>query len=111
FPTLAEGFGLPVLEAMQRGRPVACSDIPVLREVGADVPFYFDPGDPASAAQAIGAAMFDGDERAEAARRRAATFSWPRAAEGTFAAYERARAATSSTASRAPARCAGPSAA
>ena len=34
FPTLGEGFGLPVLEAMQRGVPVACSDIPVLREVG-----------------------------------------------------------------------------
>ncbi len=35
FPTRGEGFGLPVLEAMQRGVPVACSDIPVLREVGA----------------------------------------------------------------------------
>ena len=36
FPTLGEGFGLPVLEAMQRGVPVACSDIPVLREVGGE---------------------------------------------------------------------------
>ncbi|MGH2845930.1 MAG: glycosyltransferase family 4 protein, partial [Thermoleophilaceae bacterium] len=36
FPTRAEGFGLPVLEAMRRGVPVACSDIPVLREVAGD---------------------------------------------------------------------------
>ncbi|HEY3021521.1 MAG TPA: glycosyltransferase family 1 protein [Solirubrobacteraceae bacterium] len=93
FPTLAEGFGLPVLEAMLRGRAVACSDIPVLREVGGDVPFYFDPRDPGAAAQAITAATGDGGERTEAARRRAATFSWQRAAEGTFAAYERALAA------------------
>ena len=38
FPTRAEGFGLPMLEAMRRGVPVACSDLPVLREVGGDVP-------------------------------------------------------------------------
>src|SRR6266540_1465083 len=49
FPTRAEGFGLPVLEAMARGVPVACSDIPVLREVGGDAPEYFDPADPHAA--------------------------------------------------------------
>ena len=36
FPTLGEGFGLPLLEAMAHGVAVACSDIPVLREVGGD---------------------------------------------------------------------------
>ena len=46
FPTLAEGFGLPMIEAMARGMPVACSDLPVLREVGGELPLYFDPGDP-----------------------------------------------------------------
>ena len=45
FPTLGEGFGLPVLEAMQRGVPVARSDIPAPREVGGDLPFHFDPRD------------------------------------------------------------------
>jgi glycosyltransferase involved in cell wall biosynthesis len=90
FPTLAEGFGLPVLEAMQRGAPVACSDIPVLREVGGPVPRYFDPRDPAAAARAIVAALTGGD--GAAGRARAAAFTWEAAARGTWAAYERALA-------------------
>jgi glycosyltransferase involved in cell wall biosynthesis len=91
FPTRGEGFGLPVLEAMQRGAPVACSDIPVLREVGGEVPSYFPLDDPAAAAAAIVAVM-DDPALPEAGRRRAAGFSWSAAAEGTFAAYERALA-------------------
>lgn len=45
YPSLCEGFGRIILEAMMLGRPVACSDIAVLREVGGNYPEYFDPKD------------------------------------------------------------------
>jgi len=46
FPSYVEGFGLPLVEAMQRGLPVMASDIPVFREIGGDTIAYFDLSDP-----------------------------------------------------------------
>jgi glycosyltransferase involved in cell wall biosynthesis len=81
-----------VLEAMRREVPLACSDIPVLREVGGSVPRYFDPRDPADAAHAV-AAELGGERDGREGRERAARFSWESAAQGTWQAYERALAA------------------
>ena len=95
FPSLAEGFGLPVLEAMMRGVPVACSRIGPLEEVAGDAARYFEPTDVEDMARAIESLLADPDLRvrlAEAGRERARQFSWARAAEATLASYERALA-------------------
>lgn len=93
FATRAEGFGLPVVEAMRREVPVACSDIPVFHEVGGDVPRYFDPEDAPAVAREIAQLLTAPADRARS-RARAERFSWSAAAQGTHEAYERALTAT-----------------
>ena len=56
-PSMYEGFGLPVLEAMQHGTLAVISHASSLPEVGADVAFYFDPADPGSIARAMSDAL------------------------------------------------------
>ena len=92
FPTLGEGFGIPLIEALAHGVPVAASDIPVLREVGGELPHYFDPHDPAAAAAAIEQAFADSAVR-RLGPAHAARFSWRTAARLTHESYQRALAA------------------
>lgn len=91
-PSLHEGFGLPVLEAMSRGVPVACSDRGALAEVAGNAATFFDPLDAASIAAAVERVLED-DREAERLRaaglERARAFSWKRTARLTVESYER----------------------
>lgn len=93
FPSLAEGFGLPVLEAMLRGTPVACSNATSMPEVGGDAVLYFDPEHTAAIAAAIERVLDDDRLRARLSREgplRAASFTWEATAVDTLASYRRA---------------------
>ena len=90
FPSLYEGFGLPLLEAMARGVPVASSDRASLPEVAGDAAILFDPSRPQAIADAIEALIADPDPWIARGRERVKRFTWRRTAELTLAAYERA---------------------
>jgi alpha-1,3-rhamnosyl/mannosyltransferase len=90
FPSLAEGFGLPVLEAMLRGAPVACSETSSLPEVAGDAALLFDPLDVDAIADAIRRLLAEPEQAArlrEAGLRQAARFTWDEAARRTLASY------------------------
>lgn len=92
-PSLEEGFGLPVLEAMARGVPVCCADAAALPEVAGDAALLFDPRDVESIRRALGRLLGEPGLAADLARRgreRVRVSTWRRTAEATLATYRRA---------------------
>ncbi len=79
----AEGFGIPLVEAMRLGTPVVVSDIPIFREIGGDAALFFDPGDPESLVAALRALRRDGEweRRSAASVAVAARYDWAASAE------------------------------
>jgi glycosyltransferase involved in cell wall biosynthesis len=91
FPSLEEGFGLPVLEAMAYGVPVVASSTSSLPEVGGDAALYVDPRNPEEIAEKIQRGVEDADLRAGLTQRglaRARQFTWQRMAEETLKVYD-----------------------
>ncbi len=93
YPSTYEGFGLPVLEAMQCGLPVVASRIPAIQEVAGEAAALVDPNDRKAWVEALSGLLGDGDRRrdlAARARARARRFSWSRTARETREVYEEA---------------------
>jgi glycosyltransferase involved in cell wall biosynthesis len=91
YPSLFEGFGMPVLEALSLGAPVLCSHTSSLPEVGGDAAIYFDPGSPldiAAAMRRFAAEQWDRNSLKDAALRQAADFSWRKSAAALRELYE-----------------------
>jgi alpha-1,3-rhamnosyl/mannosyltransferase len=92
-PSFMEGFGLPILEAMRRDVPVACSDASSLPEGAGDAAELFDPHDPVAIGAAISRILGDADLAArlvERGRERCRTFTWEATARATLESYRRA---------------------
>ncbi len=90
FPSLYEGFGLPVIEAMACGTPVVCANTSSLPEVAGDAAVMFDPFHSESIAAALRKVLGDADLRTAMRRRslaQAARFSWQETAQKTLQLY------------------------
>lgn len=91
FPSLSEGFGLPVAEAMTFGKPIFLSNLTSLPEVGGKEAYYFEDFEPENMAQALHDGLHDFGQNAlrqERMRKRAAGFSWPDVAGQYWKLYQ-----------------------
>jgi glycosyltransferase involved in cell wall biosynthesis len=92
FPSLYEGFGLPLLEAQELGVPVACSNTTSLPEVAGDSAFFFDPTSVEEMTEAISRCLTDPELRGELVRKGSVNvrrFAWAETARKTLALYRR----------------------
>lgn len=92
FPSLFEGFGIPVIEAFGSGLPVVCSNATSLPEIAGDAAVLFDPTDPADIAEKIMGLSRDKKRMAHLAEKgleRAKLYTWKKTAEKTLAIYEK----------------------
>lgn len=95
FPSLYEGFGIPPLEALACGAPVACSDAASLPEVAGDAAILFDPLDVPQIADSVWRILSDSRLQSDLRHRgprQAASFTWDRAAEQTVQVYRQVAA-------------------
>ena len=95
-PSVYEGFGLPLVEAMAAGAPLVCSDIPVFREVAADAALFVPTGDAAEWAGAVASVLSDPEQARDLRTRGAARirdFNWRRTADTTLAVWSNVAAA------------------
>jgi glycosyltransferase involved in cell wall biosynthesis len=90
FPSLYEGFGIPILDAQHAGVPVTCSAVAALPEVAGEGAYLFDPHSVKSIANALSACLLDMDLREKLVKKgceNAARFSWQKVARETLAVY------------------------
>ncbi len=93
FASINEGFGIPILEAMRRGVPVACSRASALPEVAGEAARYFDPREVADISGALIDLLSDpalAQRLVALGRERQAAFTWEATARGTLESYARA---------------------